>query len=83
MHRQISARISFRGEKADSNEAFFSHALGQVVRNEKHQREIAKQRGLVEVGNEKTSVDSQKPQPKDYSLSDRDYHDVMGAGEVR
>lgn len=83
MHRQISARISFKGEKADSNEAFFSHALGQVVRNEKHQRELAKQRGLVEVGNEKSGMDAQKPQPKDYTLSHNDYHEVMGVGEVR
>lgn len=83
MKRQISKHIGFKDEKAESNEAFFSHALGQVVRNGKHQRELARERGLVEVGNEKSSLDLQKPQSKDYTLSDRDYHEVMGAGDIR
>lgn len=81
MQRQLSASVSFSGEKAEGNEAYFNHALGCVVKGDKHAREIAKSRGLVEVGNE--SQDFLTPKQESYELSQRDYHDVMGVGELR
>lgn len=81
MSRQLSAKIGFRGEKVSENQTYFNHALGCEVRNDKHAREIAKSRGLIEVGNE--SQNHIKPRESKYDLTDRDYHDVMGAGEVR
>lgn len=50
MRRLISPGY-FYGEKVE--EAYFNHGLGEVVRNSKHAREIARQKDLIEVGNEK------------------------------
>lgn len=80
MERQLSANVSFQNEKAESNEAFYHPALGQVVKSEKHAREVAKQKGFIEVGNE--SQNDLSPQYKDYSVSRRDFDEVMGIGEV-
>jgi putative FmdB family regulatory protein len=81
MQRQLSASVSFQGEKTGSNEAYFNHALGCVVKGDKHAREIAKQRGLIEIGNEKQN--HLTPKEESYELSDYDYHDAMGVGELR
>jgi len=50
MNRLIS-KTYFYGEKVE--ESYFNHGLGQVVRNSKHAAEIARSKGLIEVGNEK------------------------------
>lgn len=42
--------IVFIGAAVESPE--YNPALGQVVKNSKHRAEIAKRRGLVEIGNE-------------------------------
>jgi len=49
-HRQIAKRQFFYGEKVEDAE--YCSALGCVVKNKKHRQQIAKERGLVEVGNE-------------------------------
>lgn len=43
-------RTHLYGTKVE--EAYFSHALGQVVKGDTHARQIAKQKGLIELGNE-------------------------------
>ncbi len=43
--------IYFLGTSVESAE--YNPALGQVVKNSKHRNEIAKQKGLIEIGNEK------------------------------
>jgi hypothetical protein len=50
--RKFSAKIQFVG--ASVEDAEYNPALGQVVKNSRHRKEIAKQKGLIEVGNEKT-----------------------------
>lgn len=80
MDRRLSAKVSFRGEKADSNEAYFHPSLGCVVKSDKHAAEIAKSQGLIEIGNE--SQNHMRPKEKAYDLTDNEYHDVMGVGEV-
>jgi putative FmdB family regulatory protein len=52
--RQIS-RTNFTGA-SDWNTQTFHPALGQVVRNNKHAAQIAKSRGMIEVGNEKVET---------------------------
>ena len=47
--RRISAPMLNKQEHAE-----FNHGLGCVVRDKKHREEICKQRGLIEIGNEKT-----------------------------
>jgi Cu2+-containing amine oxidase len=49
-HRLLGAVI-FYGEKQD--DAFYSIPLGRVVNGKKHMRQLAKEKGLIEVGNEK------------------------------
>ena len=59
MHRLISkGHFIYAGVQ----EAYFNHGLGCVVKNRKHKNEIAKQRGLVEVDNDKpTETVNHKP----------------------
>jgi len=47
-------RSGFNGEKVEHAE--FNPGLGCVVRNRKHREEVARRKGLVEIGNE--SVDT-------------------------
>ena len=49
------ARTNFTGA-SDWNTQTFHPALGQVVRNNKHAAQLAKQRGLIEIGNEKVET---------------------------
>jgi putative FmdB family regulatory protein len=49
-HIVISAKIHHIGAKVQNAE--FNHGLGCVVHSKKEREEIAKQRGLIEVGNE-------------------------------
>lgn len=48
----FTANVYFVGAKVESPE--FSPALGQVVKNSKHRKEIAREKGLIEIGNEPT-----------------------------
>lgn len=48
-HRLIS-RVYFSGEKP--HEAYFCPGLGTVVKSKEHRRQLAKQKGLEELGNE-------------------------------
>lgn len=48
----VPSRIHIFGASVENAE--YNHGLGQVVRNKKHRAEIAKQKGLIEIGNEKT-----------------------------
>lgn len=50
-NRIIVPGVSFYGEKDWDNQQWCS-ALGCYVKSNKHRRQIAKERGLVEVGNE-------------------------------
>lgn len=49
--RILSANIQFIGTKVESAE--YNPAFGQVVKNKNHRNELAKERGLIEIGNEK------------------------------
>ena len=48
--RLFSAQIYFIGAKVEDSE--YNPGLGCVTKGKRHREEIAKQRGLVEVGNE-------------------------------
>ena len=49
--RILSADVYFIGAKVESAE--YNPAFGQVVKNKRHREELAKARGLIEIGNEK------------------------------
>lgn len=49
--RILSANIQFIGTKVESPE--YNPAFGQVVKNKRHRQELAKEKGLIEIGNEK------------------------------
>lgn len=74
--RIISSKIHFIGASVESPE--YNPGLGCVVKNKKDREEICKQRGLVEIGNEKKSAlkadaDSiKKHNQKKNTLSDSD-----------
>lgn len=57
----------FYGEKVE--EAYFNHGLGQVVKNAKHASQIARDKGLIEVGNEEVPHEPDKAH-KPYKLPD-------------
>lgn len=42
---------------AEVQEAYYNHGLGCVVKNRKHKDELAKRKGLIEVGNDKPTED--------------------------
>jgi putative FmdB family regulatory protein len=44
----------------------FNPALGMMVRSDSHAREVAKQRGLVEVGNEDVHKHTSGPRRQEY-----------------
>ena len=50
----MSANIYVIGAKVENAE--YNPAFGQVVKNKNHRNELAKQRGLIEIGNEKPST---------------------------
>ncbi len=81
MARCISEKISFKGEKVEDNQTYWHPSLGCEVRSESHAKQIAKNRGLIEVGTE--SMDHLRPETKSYELTRRDIDDVFGIGEVR
>jgi Zn ribbon nucleic-acid-binding protein len=81
MSRKISPKIMFKNEKVAENQTYFHPALGCMVNSNTQAQRIAKERGLVEIGNDKQ--DALRPKNENYSLSDRDYHDVIGIGEVK
>lgn len=67
---------------ADWNNPYFNHGLGCEVKSDKHAREIAKARGLTEVGNE-DPVKIQKKYEADRAKSlDYDLSSIMNVGEV-
>lgn len=73
--RQIS-RTSFAGA-ADWNTQHFSPALGKVVKNNREARQLAKDRGMLEVGNEKPEVihkhfDTQREDTREQRWKDAD-----------
>lgn len=81
MARCISEHVSFKGEKVEDNQTYFHPALGCEVRSQSHARQIAKSRGLVEVGNE--SQEHLRPKEEKYELTHNDVVDVLGVGAVR
>jgi hypothetical protein len=48
--RQFTPRVHIKGAKVEHPE--YNPALGCVVKNSKHRAELAKRKGLVEVGND-------------------------------
>lgn len=46
-----SSAVYFVGASVESPE--YNPGLGQIVKNSKHRKEICKEKGLIEVGNEK------------------------------
>lgn len=48
--RYISSSVFFCGEKVDHAE--YNPALGCITKNSKHRKQLAKDRGLEEIGNE-------------------------------
>lgn len=48
-------------------DAYFSHAFGQVVKGDSHARTLAKDKGWIEVGNE-NPIDHVKPKVSNYDL---------------
>ena len=82
MARKISEKVSFRNEKVADNQTYFHPTLGCVVNSNSEAQRIAREKGAIELGNESPeSVVSQKSDG--YSLSDQEYHDVIGIGDVR
>lgn len=49
---RILKGIHFIGAAVESPE--YNPALGQVVKNSKHRKDLAKEKGLIEIGNEPT-----------------------------
>ena len=49
--RYIAQRQSFSGEK-DWDSAHYNHAFGQVVKSKSHANKLAKERGMIEIGDE-------------------------------
>lgn len=47
----FSCNIHFVGEKI--KDAYKCPALGEVIKSDKHRNEVAKRRGVIEIGNEK------------------------------
>jgi hypothetical protein len=80
MNRQISKHISFSGEKVEDNISYFDPALGVEVSGRSHARRIAKERGLIEVGNE--SQNHLAPEEIPMTLSHTEYHETMSLGKV-
>lgn len=81
MVRHLTGKVGFSGEKTDSHNSYFHHGLGKMVRSDKHASQMAKDQGLIELGNE--TQNHLRPNEKRYDLTDGDYHDVMGAGVIR
>lgn len=48
--RYIASRQSFSGEKVE--DAYYCPALGTIVKSKSHRNRLAKDRGLIEVGND-------------------------------
>lgn len=48
--RYIAQRQTFYGEKVE--DAYFCPALGSVIKSKEHRNRVAKQKGLIEVGND-------------------------------
>lgn len=74
---RVIAAGHFYGEKVE--DAYFCPALGTVVRNSSHRKALAKDKGLIEVGNEDTNKwfdsvqrDKQKQNQKFYDEIARD-----------
>lgn len=80
-NRNISKSGSFYA--ASVEDAEFCNALGCVVKNKKHRKQIAKQRGLVEIGNESTETirkhfDDERKEDSARRKKEME-HDVMSA----
>lgn len=52
--RIFSSKIQFIGASVENAE--YNPAFGQVVKNKNHRAELAKQKGLIEIGTEKPST---------------------------
>ena len=81
MARMISEKIAFQGEKVGENQTYWHPALGCEVNSDAQARRIAKERGMIEIGND--SQDGLAPKTQSYELTRRDIDDVFGIGEVR
>lgn len=65
----------FYGEKVEDAE--YNPAFGQVVRNKAHRRELAKQRGMVEIGNESPEAIHRHFDQERESRAKRRYDDLV------
>jgi len=67
--------------KSGSNDPYsgYNVGLGCEVRGKGHYKNLLKERGLIEVGNEKEYVDKMKPTPKKL-LEESDLRDLANAG---
>lgn len=72
--RQIARRQFFYGAKVEDAE--YCPAVGQVVKNNKHRRQIAKQRGWEEVGNTDMNAWADKKQRELEQERQREYNKI-------
>lgn len=56
--------------KKGADVPYFHHGLGCVVRSDSHAKRIAKERKLIEVGNEDVNKHTSKPKRVDYECAD-------------
>jgi putative FmdB family regulatory protein len=56
VRRFIPSRVFFSGTRVEHAE--YNPGLGEVVRNKAHREELAKRKGLIEIGNDFKSPDS-------------------------
>lgn len=64
MERRVSPQIAFKDTGVQ--EAYYHPALGVVVKGDQHAKQLARERGLIEVGNEKDV--KLTPRHKEYAV---------------
>jgi len=65
LRRLFSGKIGLHQTRVQ--EKYFSHVHGRVVDGEIHERKLAKQKGMIELGNEKPEKHL-KPKRKEYEI---------------
>jgi hypothetical protein len=45
---------------SDFHEDYYDHGLGQIIKSRSHRKSVMKDKGLIEVGNERSSIDAEK-----------------------
>jgi hypothetical protein len=77
--RYINAAPSGAGRKKDGFQVGFNPGLGEYVTGRRHQRELLKQKGLEEVGNEKVELNKYVGKDDKY-FTDEVIKDVIDRG---